>query len=585
MTAANATTTRSALLTLALVAMTLAVFWPVQTFGFLDFDDDGYVTANPQVRAGLSASGARWAFGNTEAGHFHPLTWLSHQADVSAFGLDAGAHHRTTLWLHALAVALCFAALRRLLANEAQGEVTAFLAAGAFAVHPLRLESVAWVATRKDVLSGVFFFAALLAWATVTGTARRWLTLGLYLLALLAKPTVLPLPLLLLALETWPGRSTSRLGARLSAQAPLLLVMVAFAGVAVFAQRSAGAMVDLGALSVGERLSNAAVGVFAQAGHLVWPAGLSIFHPLRPLVPGLGLGAGFVLAGLALAIARGKVAAPLAFAFTWGVLLLLPVSGLVQIGGQSIADRWLYLPTAGVVMGVLGAVPSTVSARARWSVALAWLGALGLVTRVDLPDWRDSEHVFGHALAVEPENFLAHNNLGLALETRGALDEAEQHYAEAVRLNPTWPTALSNLANARARRGALAEAIPLYERALARAPDFQPAHYNLALALAMQGRLAEARPHYERALALRPDDAQAALGYGVTLVNLGEVANGVGVLQRAASSSPDSAELQAHLGRALRLAGDVAGSRERTSRALALDPTQPLALAERAMTQ
>lgn len=529
---------------LALFALPLLVFAPVtQGYEFLNFDDDVYVTANPAVRAGLTGGTVRWAFSNVESGHFHPLTWLSHAADVSLFGLDAGAHHRTTLLLHAVATLLCFVFWRRLGVRSS----TAVFAAALFAVHPLRIESVAWVATRKDVLSGVLFFVTLLCWTwwrARPGFTRMLVTTLAFLAALLAKPTVLPLPVLLLVLDVWPLGGVLTL-ARVREKLPLFALSVLFAGVAVFGQRSAGALSTLGEIPLATRVQNAAAALLAYAGRIVAPLEVSLFHPLRPLPAGLGVACLLVVAGVSVAAWRKRLSAPVAMSWWWFVLLLLPVSGLVQIGGQFIADRWLYLPLSGVLVGLWSSfrAPGVV----RWSLALLLVVAAVGLTRRSLPHYRTSETVFRHALEVEPDNFLAHTNLGTALEQRGALDEAHGHYEEAARLNPTWPTALTNLGNARARQGRLQEAEGLYRRALEREPTNGLAHYNLALALVMQGRAPEALTHYAEAVRLRPGDAMAALGYGATLLGVGRRDEGLAELRRSVALDPTSQEARARL--------------------------------------
>lgn len=579
---------------LLLATLTVSVFRPVVDFDFLNFDDDLYVTQNPAVRAGLTPASVRWAFTNTESGHFHPLTWLSHQGDVTAFGLDAGAHHRTTLLLHVLAVLVCFLAWRALLLHQPGGAGIALFSAAVFAVHPLRAESAAWVATRKDVLSGLLFFSALWAWtryARAPSRARLAQVTALYLLALLAKPTVLPFPLLLLALDAWPlhrleGRTDLR--ARLREKLPLFALMLAFSAVALFGQSSAGALQSLEALSPLERVAQASAAIVAYAGRFFVPAPLSIFHPLHPLPPGVGATAALLVFASTVAVFRARgLPLPLRVGWAWFVLLLLPVCGLVQIGGQFISDRWLYLPTSGLVAGVIAALQpqlSRLSPTLRAAAATGVVLLLASLTVSQLPHYATSERVFRQALEADERNFLAHNNLGHALEARGALDEAEQHYRRSVHHHPTWPVALTNLANLCARRGEFGEAEALYRRALARQPDHASAHYNLALALAQQGRWQESLPHYARAAALRPSDSQAALGHGAALVALGELAGGDQELARAVSLEPSPTAL-AHHGRVLRLLGRSEEARARLHRALELEPQQPLAQAELRLLQ
>jgi protein O-mannosyl-transferase len=331
--------TRDLLAALALAALAWLVFAPVTGFAFLNFDDDLYVTENAHVRAGLTWDTVRWAFSSAETGHYHPLTWLSHALDVEWFGLEAGAHHRTGLLLHGVGAALCFLAWRRL---GIRFDVAA-LAGALFAVHPLRLESVAWVATRKDVLSGVFFFLALLAWASWLERRQPWrlaLTTALFAVALLAKPTVLPLPLLLLVLDRWPLARTERLASRVLEKAPLFIVAAVFAVVAVVSQRGAGTMPSVDAIPVGDRFANASVALVTNVGRLLWPVEVSLFHPLRPLPVGLGVACALGLVAVTGWAARAR--SSVAMAWWWFLLLLLPVSGLFQIGGQLVADRWMF---------------------------------------------------------------------------------------------------------------------------------------------------------------------------------------------------------------------------------------------------
>jgi Flp pilus assembly protein TadD len=569
--------TRDVLAALALAALAWLVFAPVTGFAFLNFDDDLYVTENAHVRAGLTWDTVRWAFSSAETGHYHPLTWLSHALDVEWFGLEAGAHHRTGLLLHGVGTALCFLAWRRL---GIRFEVAA-LAGALFAVHPLRLESVAWVATRKDVLSGVVFFLALLAWASWLERRQPWrlaLTTALFAVALLAKPTVLPLPLLLLVLDRWPLARTERLATRVLEKAPLFVVAAVFAVVAVVSQRGAGTMPSVDAISVGDRFANASVALVTNVGRLLWPVEVSLFHPLRPLPVGLGVACALGLVAVTGWAARAR--SSVAMAWWWFLLLLLPVSGLVQIGGQLVADRWLYLPLSGVVVGLASAVswPRLGLLASGAGLVVACVG----LTRHHLPHYASSEAAFRHALEVEPDNFLAHTNLGFALEARGAEQEAQRHFEEAVRLNPTWPTAQNNLGNALARRGRLAEAEAAFRKAVERQPDLALARTNLALALSLQGRAAEAVPHAVEGARLRPLDANAALVAGAALVTSGDVEAGVVQLERATTLGPTVAEAWAHLARAYRLAGRGVDAQRALAEALRLDPSQPLALQERA---
>ncbi|MBK7862928.1 MAG: hypothetical protein IPJ65_30820 [Archangiaceae bacterium] len=355
---------------LALVAA--AVFWPVRHFEFLLLDDDHFVTQNPMVRQGLSFDLVAWAFSTTEQGHFQPLTWLSHATDVSLFGLDAGAHHGTNLALHALATALCYLAFTRLTGRRDVGVVTALL----YAVHPSRVEVVAWVSERKDLVCACFFFAALASWAA----GRRVSTVVFYALALLAKPIALPLPLLLLLDRVAPlsGERRGPLTRRdLVSLAPPSALMLTFAGVAFAAQRGAGAMLSgPHAYEPGR----AATHLWTYFARYAWPADVAILHPLKDVAP---LTSAVALVALAAALAGCAVLlwrrrdAPLAFAFCAAVALLAPVCGLVQIGAQSTADRWLLLPVAFLTAALARVLPQ----RARLAVGLVAAAAFAVSTR------------------------------------------------------------------------------------------------------------------------------------------------------------------------------------------------------------
>ncbi len=482
---------------LLLAAAAAAVYAPVAGHSFLVYDDDIYVTANEMVRTGLTAEGLSWAFTTFHAGNWHPLTWLSHMLDVQLFGLRPGGHHLVSAALHAFTAALLFLVLAGCTARAG----LSFVAAGLFALHPLRVESVAWVAERKDVLSGMFWvlgLGAYLLYARRPGRTRFALVALVQALGLAAKPMMVSFPLTLLLLDWWPlgrlrpdrGRAPWRV---LAEKIPFVLLSAASAAMTVAAQLAAGAVENLDNLPFGARVANAAVAYVAYLWKTVWPAGLAPFYPH----PRLGLpwwrtaAALSVLAAVSLAAAAARRRQPwLAWGWAWYLVTLVPVIGLFQVGSQAMADRYTYVPLIGPV---LAAVWSASEGMKRWGMrgARAWpaaapfLLASAALTAGQLAHWRDSFAIFTHTLEVTQDNWLAHNNLGMVLTVTGRGDEAMDHFREALRLKP----------------------------------DYGTAHYNLGTSLYDKGRMGEALNHFQEAVRLRPT-SQAFTNLGATLLAL-----------------------------------------------------------------
>ncbi|NOT29901.1 MAG: tetratricopeptide repeat protein [Planctomycetes bacterium] len=524
---------RPAALAALLFALTLALYWRTSTFEFVNYDDDTYVTDNEHVRAGLSAAGTRWAFTTGHAANWHPLTWLSHQLDAELFGLDAGAHHRTNALWHALNAALLFLALRALTGAPGRSALVAAL----FAWHPLRVESVAWVAERKDLLSAACSFAALWAYARyvrhggaqrVGGAARYLLSLSFFALGLLAKPMGVTLPFVLLLLDAWPLARRAQPGApsrtRLVLEKlPFLVLATSSAVVTVLVQHAGGAVNELAQLDLDARLANAfhAYGLYAWKS--VWPSGLSAFHlhsayaqPGRgPWDPGVILALLFVLVTSAVLV-RTRRSAPYAWVgWSWFLGTLVPVLGLVQVGWQGWAERYSYVPSIGLALALVWASHTlllrTPRARAAAGV-LAGLALAGLAaaSTVQLGAWQSSRTLFERALAVEEANFVAHNNLAEALEQAGDLPGARRHYARALALHPGMPPVRANLARVLRSQGEFAAARAELERALADDPDLAQAQAELGTLLAGLGEDEKALVHLRRARTLLPADTTVA---------------------------------------------------------------------------
>jgi len=558
---------------LALLIATLAVYARTASFDFVNFDDPDYVTRNPHVRAGWTAEGVKWAFTSREAANWFPLTRLSHMLDAQIFGLRSGPHHLTSVGLDALAAMLLFALLKW--ATGARW-ASAF-AAGVFALHPLHVESVAWVAERKDVLCAVFWFLAL--WAYVKwarGGARPWygLALAAFCCGWMAKPMIVTLPVVLLLLDAWPLGRLRPLGARLKEKIPFFAVSAVGAAITYAAQRGSGAVQPLAAFPLGLRVEDALVSCFLYIEKTLWPTGLAAFYPYPRAVPiWEAAGAALVLAGVSIWTARefGK-RSYLAVGWCWYLVTLLPVIGLVQVGAQARADRYMYVPMVGLsVMAAWGA-SDALRARPRWRVpagivAGAALLACGAAAWAQTGYWENSGTLFRHALEVTQGNYLAEHNLGVyLLEQPDSLADATAHLEQAVRLNPDSVRAHSDLGNALSRvPNRLEEAIGEYRAALRIDPDSPIPHNNLGNTLAETGRLEEAIAEYRTALRLKPDypEARANLAaalaagpgsaerhynLGVSLSQEGRTAEAVAEFEAALWLKPNYADAENNLG-------------------------------------
>jgi tetratricopeptide (TPR) repeat protein len=543
-----------------LALVVAAVFWPATENAFLNYDDTVYVTANPRVTEGLTSDGVVWALTTVHAGNWHPVTWFSHMADVSLFGLDPRAHHRTSVLLHALNAALVFLVLARATRERA----LAAAAAALFAIHPLRVESVAWVAERKDVLSSAFGLSAILAyvvWTERPSRGRYAAIVALYALSLAAKPMLVTLPVLLLLLDIWPLARRPAFREKL----PLVVLALASAAVTLAAQRAGGAIATTEGFPLVARLGNAAVATVTYAVRTVWPSGLAVFYPH----PGAALAAG-TAAGAALCLAAAGYAAWLnrrrlpfvATGLSWFAVSLLPVIGLVQIGSQAMADRYTYLPSIGLVLVVVWGAASLVPRPAVLAVVgVAALIPLTIATRAQLSYWKDSEAVFARALSVTRGNFVAHVNLGAILRERGDLEGARAHFEEAARIAPRYAKAWYQLGVTHAQAGRPGDAEGAYRRALTLDPGNAEMHFDLGVVLTGANRADEAIAEFALACELDPSLARAHYNWGTTLASQGRYKEAIERFERAIALDPSYPEAHYNLGAAALLTGDLATAR------------------------
>jgi Tfp pilus assembly protein PilF len=517
-----------------LVATTLIVFANVRTFDFVSYDDPWYITNNPNIAQGLTWQGLRWAFSAGYLFYWQPATWISHMLDVQVFGMKAGGHHVVNLLWHLASTAL-------------------------FAVHPLHVESVAWVAERKDVLST--FFLTLTLWAYVgyaqARTARRFMAVALWFVCgLMAKPMLVTLPLVLLLIDIWPLRRLSP-GSRddgatvmtlLREKVPLFALAVVVGVTTFIVQSQVGAVGTLEQLPLSYRVSNAVLSYARYAWLMVWPTGLSVFYPYPPELPPWWhvAGIGTALIGITIAAVRAAASRPyLLVGWLWYVITLLPVTGLLQAGDQLIADRFTYVPLVGlfIIVAWSGADVLAYQPRLRiaaWATALVTVLACAVTARQQVQYWQNSETLWRRALAVTTGNHRAHAALGEVFERQGKIDDAISEYREALRLVPDQAEWRNNLGLLYAAQGKVAEAMGQFAIATRVRPSFADAHVNLGAMHARAGQSAEAIAAYTEAVRLEPGNALAHGNLALALANAGRLAEAMHECAEALRLEPDN---------------------------------------------
>jgi Flp pilus assembly protein TadD len=538
------------LASLGLLVLTLLAYWSVQGFDFVRYDDGIYVLENDHVRRGLSSDGFRWAFGTTETGNWHPLTWLSLMVDASLYGLNAAGFHWTNLCLHIANTLALLWIFRRMTGEFGKS----FFVAACFALHPLHVESVAWVAERKDVLSAFFWMVTLVTYLYYVErpSILRYLCIFItFSLGLLAKPMLVTLPLVMLLLDFWPlGRwspkryQTAAIPVRnRRRESPVilileklpLLILSGLASVVTYAvQQAEGAIAAADQLSVLSRLANAVVAYAAYIGKMLWPRNLAVFYPHPGLwPPGEVLFSTLVLLAVTvfvLGVIRNH--AYLFVGWFWYLGTLVPVIGVVQVGSQAMADRYTYLPLTGLGIMIAWGIPALLAGW-RWRRFLlvpgtaVLLSLLAWCTWLQVQHWQNSYTLFSHAAAVTRGNYVAHSNLGRVMLGMGRAGEAAGQFLEAVRIRPNYEPAYDGLGLALAGQGRHAEASKAYESALKIRPDYGEAHYHLGALLAAMGRYGEAEGHYREAMKGLPGRAAIHNHLAVALTHQGRYAKAI----------------------------------------------------------
>ncbi len=583
------------LLPFALILATVAAYAQVLGFDFISLDDAPYVVLNPHLSARLSLHTLKWIFLSFSPDNWFPVTRLSLLTDYKLFGLRAGFYHVENLVIHCAAALLLFAFLRRATRQLWPAAFAAFV----FALHPLHVESVAWIAERKDVLCGFFWFAALLAWVRYTerpGTLRYLGALALFSLGLMSKPMIVTLPFLLLLLDVWPlrrGPWTTYWREKL----PFFLLSGAVMAITIAAQRSAGAVREFTAFPAPLRMENALTSVAIYLADTLWPAHLWAIYAYPASIPPLQwIGAAAGIAAISAVAFRQRAARPwLATGWFWFLVTLLPVIGLVQVGSQARADRYMYVPMTGLAIVLAWGADEAVRrrpARRRVVAALAVAAclAMGIRTWQQTQYWKDTGALLTHAIEMDGQNYealttlgsgaavygnpdnllqailrqreavklrpdiaLLHNNLGFALSYANRPDEAIAEFRQALRLDPGYTDARSNLAETLMKAGRAAEAIAEAEQVLRLNPRFSLEHNNLGIWLCRTpGRFDEGLRHLEIATEIDPDywEAQSNLGHAL-LTRPDRLADAIARLQEVLRITPDSAAAHLELARAL----------------------------------
>ena len=538
-----------------LLICAVGAYWQTAQFDFVNYDDPEYVTANPHVRAGLTANGVAWALTSTEAANWFPLTRLSHMLDWQLFDARSGAHHLVNVALHAFAAILLFAFLLRATGQRWPSAFVAFV----FALHPLHVESVAWIAERKDVLSAVFWFLAL--WAYVAG--RHWLVLVAFCAGLMAKPMIVTLPLVLLLVDIWPLRRKPTFKDKL----PLFAIAALAAVFTVVVQQASGAVRTLSIVPLAMRIENALVSYGWYMWKTIWPADLTVFYPYPKSIPAWQpVAAAAVLAVISALVWRFRSERPyLLTGWLWYLVTLAPVIGLVQVGSQARGDRYMYVPMIGLLIMLAWSLPQIAVITTAASLAFA------VVAWAQVTYWQNSETLFRHALEVTRDNYVAEHNLGSALlDQPGRLFEAEQHLQAAVRLAPDSVRAHTDLGSALAKMGHFQEAMGEFHTALHLDPNSEITRHNLQAAiedaaqaryrrgmdLAKAGNPKDAIAELEEALRIKPDFPEAHNDLGVLLAETPEEA--IRQFQDAVRLKPDYMDARYNLAVALASTGRTA---------------------------
>ena len=590
-------------ITIGLAIVTIAVYWQVQEFNFINFDDNLYVRNNQHVIHGFSFKNLIWAFNpdTTDRAYWHPLTWISHMTDVEFFGLNAGAHHIVNLFFHIANSLLLFLVLHLM-----TGAIwkSAFVAA-VFALHPVNVDSVAWIAERKNLLSTFFWMLTMLAYIYYSrkpDILRYFLVFFTLALGLLAKSMLVTLPCVLLLIDFWPlGRmalgqkglptqpridlmfQTNSLSRLIVEKIPLLGLSFTTIYLSAFSLQVNNQLISQTSIPMTLRIENAIVSYVVYLWKLIWPVHLAVFYPFPKFIPfwqpfGAAL---FLIAVSALIFAKARKSPWLATGWLWYLGTLVPVIGLVQGGlWPALADRWAYVPFIGVFImiawGVAESIPHFRLKQAGLTVSAAvLLCALSAVTWIQAGHWKNSQTLFEHALRVNPNNFIAHKTIGDVEHSMGNNKEAIYHYQKAIQIEPNYEEAYNNLGTVLLSLDHYDAAISRFKKAIQVNSRYIEAHFNLGTALLQKGQVDEAINSFFNALAMDPEFIEARINLANALMQQGKITEAVRNFQIILEKHPDNVEANMNMGAAMARLGQINAALACYQTALKSDPYNP----------
>lgn len=605
---------RTQLIIVLLCAVTIAVYWQVKSHEFVDADDPLYITENMHVQGGMTFDNLAWAFTTGYAANWHPLTWISHMIDCQVYGQNPAGHHLTNVFFHIVNTVLLFLVLAEMTGGLRHGGhvwQSAF-AAAVFALHPLHVESVAWAAERKNVLSAFFWLLTMLVYMRYVDHPRMinyLLLIFSFALGLMAKPMLVTLPFVLLLLDYWPLRrfevtrandERKRFGkfnpanppTRASMalhlvreKIPLIVLSVISSVITFIVQQRGEAIPTWRSLPLGVRVANALIAYVRYIGKTLWPSDLAVFypHPMNTLPVWQPFAAGLLLVGITVLFIRVRKSFPyLLVGWLWFLGTLVPVLGLVQVGEQSMADRYMYVPLIGLSIIVAWGVTDLL---ARWRHRRIILAVASVVILFSMTvrsfsqvtTWSDSMTLFEHASQVTSDNYVAITSVGSALQSQGKLEGAIEHYMQSLRINNSYELAHYNLAVALQAKGETEKAIPHYSEAIRLKPDEVGAYYGLGLALSEKGAIQQSIPYYLKALQLNPDYWQAHYGVALAFTRLGLLKDAIAHYDEALRLKPDYPDAHFNLGIAWHRMGELDKAIPHYSEAIRLKPDYALA--------
>ena len=590
---------------LVLILSTLLVFWQVRNFDFVNYDDSDYVSDNPQVLNGLTRDGVIWAFTTNRSANWHPLTWLSLMLDCQLFGSNPGWMHLVNLLLHIANTLLLFAIFKKLTAAVWP---SVFVAA-AFALHPMHVESVAWIAERKDVLSTLFWLLTLAAYVGYVkrpSVFRYLISLVLFAIGLMAKPMLVTLPFVLLLFDYWPldrfaaTRTVKTAGGKSRKPAPIhdgrailyriiiekipFFVLAAVSSVITFiVQKVSGAVININALPLQDRVANAIVSYMRYIGKMVWPQNLAVFYPFdigNFTYLQITLCAILLLVISIFVIGFGRKQKYLLVGWFWFIGTLIPVIGLVQVGGQALANRYTYISYIGLFIMIAWGLPELLSKWPQRKIALGLsmvivLTILGICAHQQVSYWNNGTSLFTHVIKVTQDNYFAHYGLGISYKNLGCHQDAIESYKQAIRINPDYDEAYNDLGISYFILGRYQDAIEAYKQAIRINPDLAKAYNNLGNACLFLERYQDAIESYKQAIGIKPDLAEAYYNLGAAYLKLGRYQNAIESYRQAIRIKPDLAEAHYNLGKALVAQGQIYEALDQLRQAIRLRPDCP----------